>query len=751
MKKLFAILILVPILAFSAGGFKNFTQDILRFGSSVSGVRSLVFDAKEDGNSAKITVDPTTEEFTFNNKVNFSEIDITSTTAGSKPYPSMTEAQRDAIASPVAGQMIYNSDKDQINLYDGTKWNLVAGGGGGTVNFLESANADDADLADWKTGNGIIGDGADTDTLEIVTEASKLISGDSVFKYPDTAVADNFVSTPLITIPNGYLETKISYSVRYYYDGANDDLQFQVKCDATDEILSYANVEAHDETGSAELVGSYDQGTCTQVVAGFKVITPNSGKLLYFDEMIVGPYVPVVANVSETKSLEMTGVVGLSSNYIIFRNTLEDDSNCVRHDTTVTYSRFIFTKKCRFVATANIYNGSTGNNRFDLRDAGDTVIKQAYSNTGEALRGGISLNGVANVGDYLVVNTAGATPNDDTTTNISINTFDYSEHVVVSDSLQATDSMIRFHTGNGYGSTNTKIRRYSNYACDNNGFSAVGATQTCGAITCTESAANGVECTVNEDGGYDLTAVEVQSGSDVVFGFSVNSNQLTTDISAISVEDALTYHYFRDVGGTYHSVSGMFILKAGDVIRMHSNSASTNADSRSRFTISKAAAITKADVIGLIQPRKTCWIKDVKSAGTSGGTATAGSWVTKELNTLSGDCSFLNLSSNQVTLNEIGDYEIEAESPAYRVDEHQAKLRNMTDGLDAIIGTSAVAGSGDFTLSFSKVYGLVTLTASKVFEIQHQVGTTSATNGWGNRSNFGVDEVYTTVKIVKVK
>ena len=51
-------------------------------------------------------------------------LDITSTTKGFLP-PRMTTAQRDAIASPATGLVIYNTSTNKLNFYNGTAWEQV--------------------------------------------------------------------------------------------------------------------------------------------------------------------------------------------------------------------------------------------------------------------------------------------------------------------------------------------------------------------------------------------------------------------------------------------------------------------------------------------------------------------------------------------------------------------------------------------------------------------------------------------------
>jgi len=51
-------------------------------------------------------------------------LDLTSTT---KPFmpPRMTTTQRDNVASPTAGMVIYNSTTNVLNFYNGSTWGAV--------------------------------------------------------------------------------------------------------------------------------------------------------------------------------------------------------------------------------------------------------------------------------------------------------------------------------------------------------------------------------------------------------------------------------------------------------------------------------------------------------------------------------------------------------------------------------------------------------------------------------------------------
>ena len=142
-------------------------------------------------------------------------------------------------------------------------------------------------------------------------------------------------------------------------------------------------------------------------------------------------------------------------------------------------------------------------------------------------------------------------------------------------------------------------------------------------------------------------------------------------------------------------------------------------------------------------------VYDEKSNGTAGGTFTQGAWQTRDLNTIEGDSDFLSVSSNQITL-EAGHYFIEASAPGHNVDEHKLRLRNTTDSTTDIVGrpirSNAVADTGNSLLD-----GFITITAQKVFELQHRCGTTRGTDGFGRTlGSIGEVERYALVEITRL-
>jgi hypothetical protein len=164
--------------------------------------------------------------------------------------------------------------------------------------------------------------------------------------------------------------------------------------------------------------------------------------------------------------------------------------------------------------------------------------------------------------------------------------------------------------------------------------------------------------------------------------------------------------------------------------------------------------IAQLDSNGIMASYPYWIIVDQKTAGTSGGTFTSGDWRTRDLNTTIGSNTITgsSLSSDQFTLPS-GTYKIFVSAPSYYTGNHKAKLRNITDSSDTILGSnerSANSGVIDGSQTFSVINGIFTIASSKTFEIQHRCQTSQSTNGFGNAMSFSVSEIYTQVEIRKL-
>jgi len=156
-----------------------------------------------------------------------------------------------------------------------------------------------------------------------------------------------------------------------------------------------------------------------------------------------------------------------------------------------------------------------------------------------------------------------------------VKTQEFSEGVVVGTptDIDRATSQIRADTGNGHGSTNTKIRRFTNNVTTGSN------------ITFNQSAADGDDFTVNVTGVYAISYTD--GGGTSWVGISVNSAQLTTNIFAITTANRLMSA--ESNGGIVINVAVTVRLTSGDVIRAHTDGDVTDVSARSQFVITQVA------------------------------------------------------------------------------------------------------------------------------------------------------------------
>lgn len=142
---------------------------------------------------------------------------------------------------------------------------------------------------------------------------------------------------------------------------------------------------------------------------------------------------------------------------------------------------------------------------------------------------------------------------------------------------QTTRSMVELNTANGWGSTNTTIRRFTNVV-----------TNQGSDITYADSATLGATFTINTGGVYAISYNDA-FGSQVHFGISVNSSQLTTSVSGITASNRKAMAFTPAANNEGYCGTTMY-LAAGSVVRAHTDSAANAASlALTNFTISRVA------------------------------------------------------------------------------------------------------------------------------------------------------------------
>ncbi len=136
-------------------------------------------------------------------------------------------------------------------------------------------------------------------------------------------------------------------------------------------------------------------------------------------------------------------------------------------------------------------------------------------------------------------------------------------------------SMVRLNTSNGYGSTNTVIKRYTT-TVTNQGSD----------ITYADSATLGATFTINTNGVYAV-CMTASSASTIVSGLSINSTQLATTIFTITAINRLAIN--AGTTSNSSSVSWTGYLVVNDVVRPHTDGSSTSTAAIEQFTIVRIA------------------------------------------------------------------------------------------------------------------------------------------------------------------
>ena len=124
------------------------------------------------------------------------------------------------------------------------------------------------------------------------------------------------------------------------------------------------------------------------------------------------------------------------------------------------------------------------------------------------------------------------------------------------------DHCVWTHTGNGFGSTNTKHRRYT-----------TAKTNTGTAVTYADSATLGATYTINEAGLYEMVMCDrnATASRDCYFGIAVNSSSGTTNIQGDAAQ--LIYSYLLSNNITPLTITHK--LAVGDVVTVKGGAGAT--------------------------------------------------------------------------------------------------------------------------------------------------------------------------------
>jgi hypothetical protein len=689
--------------------------------------------------------------------------------------------------------------------YDGTTWVSGSGGGGGALNFYPNGDADAvADTSNETTGNNATFDGGGTlqGTYSISTAANDLIRGQNVRKLvlnatPGTSDND-YVASESISIPLGYRGRTLGTQFQYKYDGADNDIKVVILDDTNTEILQEVNLEAFSSSNTAKeaKIHFICPTDCEAIKVGFQVNTHATGsEVLIWDDQIVNNDALFIKEILNTESWQNTGetitIEGLTSDPTKASN-LEEDSIFYARKGNIGSFKYTY----RTGATATGAENGSGNYLYSLplglkfnNNLVDFYTDNITGGNDTLWRGYGTGGGVDDASSSV--------------SSIQIIPYDFRRFriVIIAGTFAGAIGSAAYNATNvnmgwnvefdvpiaGWEETTTNF--ISNATVGAN-FEVVGNIEIEATTTNPTKASNLIKDQVSLKRNANIAALEylyrsntttpsaVIGSGDYLYKLPVvNGVQLEFDDTQIDFYTtvpgpaALTAIDYLRIGKGFGTIDGVASIQNVGIIPFNSTSfricyidtnnlvrffsssvgfaATTQVNNGWRITFEVPIKDwTIENQVTLLQPVvRTAILKDIQTSGTTGGASVAGVYTTRRLNTIEGDSSFVSLSSNQFIL-QPGTYEINATCPQFNVGAGKAKLRNITDSVDTALGqTSATFSTSNDS---SIINAIFTITSPKTFEIQHRTAS-SVVNGFGAAVSYGDDEVYTQVKINKLK
>lgn len=140
---------------------------------------------------------------------------------------------------------------------------------------------------------------------------------------------------------------------------------------------------------------------------------------------------------------------------------------------------------------------------------------------------------------------------------------------------------------------------------------------------------------------------------------------------------------------------------------------------------------------------------ETQASGTNGGTPVTSTWTKRTLNTTQiNSITSCTLTSSVVSL-PAGTYLFEAKCPSYNQGA-RGRIQNTTAGTTLVLGVNQFVGLGTNSTAPNDVVGIATLSATSNIELQYYTTLSNANVGLGNAQSFGVSEVYSNLKIVRI-
>lgn len=577
-------------------------------------------------------------------------------------------------------------------------WTQITGSGGGGGIETYVADTFESTLADdFTAGNNATFLSAGSFAGTLSDETSSPIDGDNSIKYEQASGSLNdWAAYPNVSI-SSFQRGKLNKCVIYAtYDGDDDDIKFLI-WDATNSQEIGSALVKSTSTGPSNRYEFefYVPDNTSTINFGFQTLVENIGAILVFDNLEIGilnnPIQTFLQANSYSAKIQNNGTATVLS---------EDES---------------------FIATATrtgagIVSIVFNSNLFSVAPLG---FATPFNNANEARVTVESTSGLT----VQTRNESGVLTDFDFNLLVTRQELDYNP--VINAYLQLKESGWNEYTPNfvGFG-TVTNIQFL--YKLDGDKLSILGRAQS---------------------GTVAPTPAEISLPSIYEVSSKIVNPTVMGDFTPITATATL-YPLHSSAGNNYLNVG----QRNGSV-----NQALTARDGNAVSATGQVFTIWAEVPIegGVSQPTVIPAVRvmrfyDAKTSGTAGGTFTSGSYQTRTINNIQGNL-FGTLNANQISL-PAGRYYIFAACPAFGVVQHKAKLYNVTDAVDVLLGKSMLARDAGTSShpTDSIISGYFEIDSPKVFEIRHRCNNTQASSGFGQPVSFGDNEIYTNGYIVKI-
>lgn len=604
------------------------------------------------------------------------------------------------------GEIVYASDTKEFFTITDAELVAVGGAGSGGLDTYHTEDFESTEAADFDTGTGGFLAGGTLDGVLSDRTVGPISKTNSLQYVQGVSSVGDYAASPVITLDDKQKDNQSYVTISYRSTGNDGDFKFVVYDVTNTNELTRGLVLLNTTTKATRKEMTFPvPSNATTLRYGFEVLVSNNGAELLIDDIEFSTKPITVDQINETQQYSLTqdgSAITDRSDEIEFNLGTASIENLganiisIEDDSANSRTKFIALRDCSVSVSYTAPPDTAG------RSLAVTKNGTVYHYGGRA----------SNANDQT-----------DVSANLSLNAGEYFT-VAVTDELTITGTL-----RNAVQNSLTFVATASNPAV------VTTLTQRPTEYTALIGSAATVDST-NIDSWIESADV------------TISTNHYIIDYTDLGLVNAPLIMVTPNTGTAGISAGWRNVTNTSARVDIYNASHSSITTESFSFILKPQGNDVKlSDFLGAIPAPKIAYIEDVKSSGTDGGTFTSGAWRTRDLNTVSGDSEIIELSSNQFRFRSKGKYTIRTSAPAFLVDRHQVKLRDVTNSADIKLGTTERSGNGDLTSTRSFLqYTLNVTDTSVLYEIQHQCETTVASVGFGSDGSFG-DEIYTTVEI----